>query len=129
MRPLLESDFAEFVWMPFVIGFLGLLLLRAAVLGNLRDLVDVTVLYFYFGVFSVRTFYNRLYQYGYNLDPEAAITVQPFTPPFFGRVQVANFHIGSFPGAGTYALVVLGLLLVAALAVSLRRTRQACPAG
>ena len=99
MRPLLESDFSEFLWLPFMIGFFILVTLRAVVFGSLRDLIDIAVLFIYFGLFSAWTFYGRLYEYGHNLNPEAAIKVQPFTPPFFGRVQIANFHVASFPGA------------------------------
>ncbi len=47
MRPLLESDFSEFVWIPFVIGLLGVLALRALVLGKMAGLVDVFVLFSY----------------------------------------------------------------------------------
>jgi O-antigen/teichoic acid export membrane protein len=124
MRPLLESDFAEFVWMPFVLGFFALIMLRAIVFGVLRDLVDIIVLFAYFGLFSGWTFYRRLYEYGHNLDPEAAIKVEPFTPPFFGRVQIANFWVESFPAGGTYALVVVALLMLAALWISFRRARR-----
>lgn len=124
MRPLLESDFAEFVWLPFVVGFFVLILLRAIVLGSVRDLVDVTALFLYFGLFSAWVFYRRLYEYGHNLDPEAAIDVEPFTPPFFGRVKIANFWIESFPGGGSWALTVLGLLLVAALALAVWKARR-----
>ena len=35
MRPLLESDFSEFVWIPFVIGALAVLALRAMVIGKM----------------------------------------------------------------------------------------------
>ncbi|MCP5120469.1 MAG: hypothetical protein GY953_57480 [bacterium] len=112
MRPLLESDFAEFVWLPFFLGFFGLFLLRAIVFGSLRDLVDVIVLYLYFGIFSAWAFYNRLYDYGHTLDPEAAIKVEPFTPPFFGKVKIANFYVESFPSGGSYVLAVLGALLL-----------------
>lgn len=124
MRPLLESDFAEFVWLPFVVGFFVLILLRAIVLGSVRDLVDVTALFLYFGLFSAWVFYRRLYEYGHNLDPEAAIDVEPFTPPFFGRVKIANFWIESFPGGGSWALTGLGLLLVAALALAVWKARR-----
>ncbi len=124
MRPLLESDFAEFVWMPFVMGFFALFVLRAAVFGSVRDLVDVVVLYLYFGLFSGWNFYNRLYDYGHNLDPDAAIKVAPFTPPFFGRVKIANFFVESYPGGGTYAMAVIGVLFVAALALAFRETRR-----
>src|SRR6476469_8805288 len=35
MRDLAAADFTEFKWIPFVVGALGLLFLRCAVLGNL----------------------------------------------------------------------------------------------
>jgi hypothetical protein len=38
-------------WVPFALGVLALLLLRACVQGKVRDLVDVAVLSFYFSVF------------------------------------------------------------------------------
>lgn len=117
MRPLMESDFSEFLWLPFVMGFFALISLRAVVFGTLRDLVDIVVLFTYFGLFSAWTFYNRLYEYGHNLDPEAAIKVEPFTPPFFGRVKIANFWVESYPAGGSFAMALFGLLIVAALVV------------
>ena len=38
-------------WVPFGLGVLALLFLRASVHGKVRDLVDVAVLSIYFGVF------------------------------------------------------------------------------
>lgn len=125
MRPLLESDFAELLWMPFVMGGLVLLVLRVIVFGKIRDLIDVTVVFVYFGLFSAWTFYHRLYEYGHVLDPAAAIKVDPFTPPFFGRVKIANFWIESFPAGGSYALTFFGLVLVAVLAWALRKAPRA----
>jgi hypothetical protein len=124
MKPLMESDFSEFLWMPFVMGFFALIVLRATVFGTVRDLVDIVVLFIYFGLFSGWNFYNRLYEYGHNLDPEAAINIEPFMPPFFGRVQVANFYVESFPGGGSYGLFLFGLLIFAAFAVSLLHARK-----
>jgi len=116
MRPLLESDFAEFLWMPFVIGVLALIVLRVVAFGKVRDLVDVTVLFTYFGLFSLWDFYHRLAGYGHNLAPDAAIKVPPFTPPFFGRVKIANFWIESFPGGASYALGIFAAILAGGLA-------------
>jgi hypothetical protein len=124
MRPLLESDFSEFLWLPFMVGFFILATLRAAVFGCLRDLVDIGVLYIYFGMFSAWTFYGRLYEYGHNLNPEAAIKVPPFTPPFFGQVQIANFWVESFPGGGTVALGLYGLFLIVAFMIALHKLPQ-----
>jgi copper chaperone NosL len=118
MRPLIESDFSEFTWMPFVIGALALLTLRAVVIGKMAGLVDVLVLFTYFGLFSLWSFQNRLYMYGHKLDPTAAIKVQPFTPPFFGTKTIANFTVSSFPNLAAFAMTAFVLFLVAAIYVS-----------
>jgi hypothetical protein len=125
MRPLLESDFSEFVWIPFVIGALAVLALRAMVIGKMSNMVDVFVIFTYFGLFSFWTFYNRLYTYGHNLDPTAAIKVAPFTPPLIGRQIVGNFTVTSSPGAASFALVAFALLLLAAIFLSRRVSQEA----
>src|SRR6266540_187519 len=123
MRPLLESDFSEFTWVPLVIGLLIILALRAMVLGKMSNLVDVFVLFTYFGLFSMWSFYHRLYMYGHNLDPTSSIKVQPFTPPFFGSKQIANFTVKSFPGPGSYSLFGFALLLLIAILLSAKRVK------
>lgn len=122
MRPLLESDFSEFSWLPFAIGGLALLALRAAVVGKMGSLVDVFVLFVYFGLFSFWSFYHKLYTYGHNLDPTAAIKVAPFTPPLIGSQVVGNFTVNSYPGGGSYCLEAFAVLL--ALAIMLSRKRR-----
>lgn len=121
MRPLLESDFSELQWMPLAVGFFALLALRVIALGRVRDLADITVMFTYFGLYGAWDFYNRLRAYGHNLAPDAAIKVDPFTPPFFGKVKIANFWVESYPGAGSLGLLLFGGLLVLALALELRR--------
>jgi copper chaperone NosL len=118
MRPILESDFAEFTWLPFIIGGFALLILRALLLGRIRDLVDIFVMYIYFGLFSAWDFYNKLYNYGHNLDPKAAITVTGFTPPFYGEIKIANFWVASYPAGGSFALGAWGALMFLALALA-----------
>lgn len=115
MRPLLESDFSEFVWLPFAVGGLILLALRAVVLGKMSKLVDVFVLFVYFSLYSLWSFYYRLHSYGHNLDPTAAIKVEPFTPPLFGEQVVGNFTVYSYPDVASYAFIIYGALLLAAI--------------
>jgi copper chaperone NosL len=112
MRPLLESDFSEFSWLPFAIGGLMLLALRAIVLGKMANVIDVFVLFTYFGLYSLWSFYHRLYSYGHNLDPLAAIKVKPFTPPLYGEKVIANFTIYSYPDIASYALLTFFVLLL-----------------
>jgi hypothetical protein len=123
MRPLLESDFSEFTWLPLAIGVLILLSLRALVLGKMSNLIDVFVLFSYMGLFSLWSFYHRLYSYGHNLDPTASIKVEPFTPPLFGSRQVANFAVESYPRLGSLAMALFAILLLAAIFFSMKRVR------
>ena len=115
MRPLLEEDFTEFQWIPFVIGGVILLALRVVVFGKMSKLVDLFVLFSYFGAFSLWSFYHKLYLYGHELDPTAAVKVPPFTPPMFGHQTMANFEVYSFPGAGSYFMAVVPIMLLAAM--------------
>jgi copper chaperone NosL len=123
MKDLATADFTEFKWMPFVIGALALLMLRASVLGKVSMLVDIGVLYAYFGLFSLWSFAYKLYRYGHELAPTAAVKVAPFMPPLFGRKQLANFEVYSYPSPGSYALAAALLLLVAAGLLALREGR------
>ncbi|HEY4492891.1 MAG TPA: hypothetical protein VI958_12890 [Acidobacteriota bacterium] len=121
MRPLLESDFGEFVWIPFALGGLLLLALRAIVMGKMANLIDVFVLFLYFGIFSLWSFYHRLYGYGHNLDPLAAIKVEPFTPPLFGEKVIANFTVQSYPDIASFGLAGATLLLLIGIFLSRKR--------
>ena len=112
MKDLVAEDFTEFKWMPFVVGAIGLLFLRTAVHGRMASLVDIVVLYTYFAAFSLWSFGYKLYSYGHNLAPTAAVKVPPFMPPMFGYKKLANFEIYSYPAAASYALGFVIVLLV-----------------
>jgi copper chaperone NosL len=124
MKDLAAEDFTEFKWLPFVIGIFGLLFLRAAVMGKLTHLVDVLVLYVYFGAFALWSFAYKMYSYGHNLAPTAAVRVAPFTPPLFGYKKLANFEVYSYPAIGSYALAAAALCLVLAFVLAWRETRR-----
>ncbi|MDZ7362488.1 MAG: hypothetical protein ONB46_17460 [candidate division KSB1 bacterium] len=118
MRELHEDDFTEFKWIPFVIGGVMLLALRVVVLGKMSKLVDLFVLFTYFGLFSLWSFYHKLYLYGHELDPTAAVKVQPFMPPIIGHSTLANFEVYSFPDVATYFMIAMPLFLLAAMWLS-----------
>jgi len=124
MRDLAAEDFTEFKWMPFVVGALGLLLLRAAVHGTMAGLVDVVVVFGYFALFSLWSFAFKLWSYGHNLAPTAAVTVDPFMPPLFGGKQLANFEVYSYPDLASYALGAAGVALLAAFFLAWRAGRR-----
>ncbi len=118
MRPLLESDFSEFNWIPLVLGVFFILALRTVVIGKMSNLVDNAVLFLYFDLFSLWSFYSRLHSYGHNLDPTAAVKVPPFMPPLIGSKQLANFTVYSYPGAASYLMGGFFVLLAAAIWLS-----------
>ena len=129
MRDLAAEDFTEFHWIPFVAGALGLVMLRAAVHGRMKDLVDALVLMTYFSAFSLWSFAHKLWEYGHNLSPTAAVKVPGFMPPLFGFQQIANFEVYSYPMAASYALGGATLLLVTATGLAwYRGRRQELPA-
>ena len=116
MREIRAQDFPEMKFIPFALGLFCLLGLRTAVFGRVHQLVDLLVLFTYFGLFSLGAFYYRMHSFGHQLSPEAPIKVDPFTPPVFGHQHIANFDVYSYPALGTYLLgayaVILGVLLV-----------------
>ncbi len=120
MQPIREADFVEMTWIPFAFGIFILLCLRAVVFGRMGNVVDLFVLFAYFGLFSMGNFYYRLYTYGQNLDPRAPMTIEPFTPVLFGTNRIANFTQYSYPDTGSYFLIAFGALLVVAAILSLR---------
>ena len=127
MHDLTVASFVEFQWMPFVIGALALLVLRAVVHGTVAALVDVTVIFMYFGAFSLWSFGYKLYRYGHDLAPDAAIKVQGFMPPMFGYRQIANFEVYSYPRPATYAMAGVVFLLASALIWTVWSARRATP--
>jgi len=114
MRALQEADFVEMKVIPFALGIFFLLSLRSMVFGRMSDLIDLFFLFVYFGLFSLGSFYYRLYTYGHELDPKAPMEVEPFTPTIFGSQQIANFTQTSYPMIGSYCLLAFPVLLVVA---------------
>jgi copper chaperone NosL len=114
MKPIAEADFLEMKVLPFAIGVFALLGLRAAAIGRIGTLVDLGVLFVYFGAFSLGSFVYRLYTYGHQLDPKAPMHIEPFTPVVIGSQQIANFVQTSLPMAGTACMAAFFVLVAAA---------------
>ncbi|MBK8166621.1 MAG: hypothetical protein IPK64_11820 [bacterium] len=102
MHKLERSTVPELGWIPFAFGALALLTLRVAVLGRVRDLVDLSVMISYMTLFFFARFVLMLYRYGHDLDPTAALKLKPFMPVVIGTKQIANFTTQSYPLAGTF---------------------------
>ena len=120
MRELLPEDFTELKWVPLVIGVIAVLTLRSVAVGTLGSVLDLLVMSAYFGAFSLWSFWYKLSVYGHQLDPKAAVKVDPFTPPVFGYKLVGQFEVWSYPALGTYLMAAFGILLILSLVMSWR---------
>jgi hypothetical protein len=124
MKPIVQADFLEMKVMPFALGVFALLGLRAVVAGRIMGIVDLAVLFLYFGMFSLASFAYRLHSYGHQLDPRAPMTIEPFMPVVIGSQQIANFVQTSVPLTGTFCMAGFLVLLVLAVWTSVREARR-----
>lgn len=106
MHRIDRSELSDLDWIPFALGFLAFVTLRVAAVGDVRSLIDLLVLSMYLGAFSGGRFVYKMYVYGHNLAPDAAVKVEPFTPALFGTKQIANFTTISYPQLGTWYILI-----------------------
>jgi copper chaperone NosL len=133
MRTLDRAELNELDWMPLAIIALALLALRCAAIGNVRMLVDLVVVTGFIAAYSMGRFVYKLYVYGHNLDPKAPLKLEPFTPPIYGKKQIANFTTESYPALGSvligvFVAGVVGLLVWHLIAGFLEARRRAAVA-
>ncbi len=114
MRTLHTEDFIEFTILPYLIGAFALFGLFAFLVNRRWLFYTWTILFVAFGVIAMYDFYRWEYDYGHNLDPNAAIVVpgMAYQPPLIGFKQLLNFGAYSFPDVGGYIFLLVGLLLV-----------------
>jgi len=109
MAPLDEVALADLDWIPFAIGILIILTLRVGAIGDIRSLIDLTVITGYFSVFAFGRFVYKLWVLGHNLDPKAPVNIDGFMPAVFGTKQIANFTVTSLPELGSFYMAVFAL--------------------
>ena len=72
-------------------------------------------------------FWKWEYNYGHNLDPNAAIQVpgMAYQPPLIGYKQLLNFLAFSFPHTGGWLIVGAGVSLIAAIFITRKKKKHA----
>lgn len=129
MHKLDATAAADLDWIPFALGAMVLLALRAAAIGTVKDLLDLLIITGYVSAFAFGRFVYRLYVFGHDLDPHAPVKVAPFMPVVLGHKTVANFETYSYPQSSSYFLggfvLGLGLLVLVHLWVGRRRAVRA----
>ena len=117
MKSLHTKDFVEFTILPFIIVFFALCCFAVALLNRKKWLIVLTSLFVLFGVVAMADFWRWEYNYGHDLNPEAAIQIpgMAYQPPLIGYKQLLNFGAYSIPDIGGMLFIAVGLLLLAAL--------------
>lgn len=113
MKVLNADDFIEFTILPYIIGIYAILFAITSIVGKRKWLYILFGLFILFGVVAMLDFYKWLYEYGHNLDPNAAIQVpgMSYQPPLIGYKQLLNFLAFSFPASGGWVFIGCGLVL------------------
>jgi copper chaperone NosL len=124
MRTLHAKDFIEFTVLPYIIGLLAFFGILSAWINRKWFFVSWVLFFIVFGIVAMADFYRWEYNYGHNLDESAAIKVpgMAYQPPLIGYKKLLNFGAYSIPDIGGWIFIAVGLLLVIALFLELRRT-------
>ena len=112
MKTLHTDDFIEFTVLPYLIAFYALLFLVAAIVGKKKFLYWVFGAFLLFCIVAMYDFWKWEYNYGHNLNPDAAIIVpgMSYQPPLLGYKQLLNFSAYSIPDTGGWIFVGVGVL-------------------
>ena len=126
MKTLHTADFIEFTILPFIISFFAISCFMVAFLNRKKWLIVLTSLFFAFGIIAMIDFYRWEYQYGHDLNPEAAIQIpgMAYQPPLIGYKQLLNFGAYSIPDAGGFIFLGVGFILVFALIFQVVHSRR-----
>ena len=126
MKALHADDFIEFTILPGIIVFFSLLFLLTSIVGKKRWMNILCTLFVAFGILAMIDFWRWEYDYGHNLNPDAAIIVpgMAYQPPLIGFKQLLNFGAYSMPDMGGWIFVAVGLVLVTLVIFEWRRGKK-----
>ena len=131
MKTLHAADFPEFSVLPYIVVCFALLYLLVAITGRYLFLKILFVLFVLFGVAAMYDFWRWEYQYGHELNPNAAIVVpgMAYQPPLIGFKQLLNFGAYSYPDIGGWIFAGVGAVTLLLLLVQWKQSRRLQPTG
>ncbi len=127
MKTLHANNFIEFTILPYIIGFFAAFCFLVAIINKRKWLTGLLISFVLFGVIAMIDFYRWNYNYGHDLDPNAAIQVpgMSYQPPLIGYKQLLNFGAYSIPDIGGWIFISVGLLLLTAIIIQYKKKRKA----
>lgn len=124
MKEIHPESIRELDLMPWLLGLLVVFGGLVAASGRRRLLQVWIVAFVLLALAGLVDFYLWGYDYGHDLNPDAAIKVpgMAYQPPLIGSKQLLNFTARSWPGLGGLLAVASLLLGIAALWLDGRRS-------
>ena len=117
MQTLHAENFIEFTILQYLIGFFALACLLVVAVGKKKGLYVLFFSFVLFGVVAMVDFWRWEYNYGHDLDPNAAIIVpgMAYQPPLIGYKVLLNFGAYSIPDLGGWLFVAAGIMMLAGI--------------
>ncbi len=120
------EPFKEFVIIPIVVVVLVVLGVIFGFIGKRKLYATWLSLLIISGIIGLYDFYNWLYIYGHNLNPNAILKItdkvtgemMAYQPPIFGFKQMLNFQVYSYPSTAVYFIGLSFVLVVLAFFMS-----------
>lgn len=126
MKTIHQEDFWEFKVLPYALGFFAALCFLAAWLNKKRWLYILAALFVLFGIAFMADFWKWEYDYGHNLDPNAAIVVpgMSYQPPLIGYKQLLNFSAYSYPDIGGWIMFGVAIILLILAFIEFKKSKK-----
>ena len=114
MKTLHSDDFAEFKILPGIIIFFAAFFFATAIFARRKLMTILCIAFVTFGILAMVDFWRWEYDYGHNLNHDAAIIVpgMAYQPPLIGFKQLLNFGAYSMPHTGGWIFVGVGVILL-----------------
>ncbi len=126
MKEIHQEDFWEFKVLPYALGFFAALCFLVAFLNKKKWLYALAILFVVFGVAFMVDFWLWEYDYGHNLNPNAAIVVpgMSYQPPLIGFKQLLNFGAYSYPDIGGWIMFGVAIILFILAIIELKASKK-----
>jgi len=126
MKTLHADEFIEFTILPYIISGYALACLLVVFIRKRKALYILFGAFVLFGIIAMIDFWRWEYNYGHNLDPNAAIIVpgMAYQPPLIGFKQLLNFGAYSIPDIGGWLFIISGLLMASAVFLEFRKFKK-----
>lgn len=128
MAEIRPDEFREFVFIPFFILRFVAFAVLATLVGRMPIAAIGYIDFALFGAVMMFDFHTWLDKFGQGLAQGAPLTIDPFTPKFFGTTEIGQFTVDSYPALGGALMIAAGMLGPVLLLYELWRRRRGATA-